>query len=515
MCGSEDQTNSQIHTSAGMNDQDRSNQRALVVRCNSASEAAALIGKLANLSGARVVDLFAAVEDGTVTLRLIYALDKTDEYHVIEWPVIGFQYPALSDIDPATFVEECEIYEQFGIRPEGGKPLNRVVVPPHVEENFPRLGSAPIREARQVRAPHFVAGEAFEFPFGPVRAVGQESLYVGLVTSGEEVIDLYLMQWHKHRGIERRVQGMGPERALFFVERAEGLSAVGNSWAFCRAVEQSAGIEVHPDIERIRGIALELERLYNHAASIAALGQATGLSVGQAQAEIALENQLRLNAVAFGHRYLFGVLAIGGVYRSPNESAIRKLLPEAHNEFQRVIGALTSTNSFLDRLEAAGTVLPEVGRRLAVVGPVARASGYDIDTRRDHPFGPYRERPTVVAARNAGDVLARMEVMVSEAEESVRLIDEFLSAGVQPGTIDLPDQNKPIADGFGWCESPRGESVAWVSFNSDGTLRRLRLRPASVRNWRVFDDAARSRNVFTDVPIIEASFWLTVAGFSR
>ena len=512
---SEGQSDSQLHIDSGSNVQRSINQQALVIRCSSASEAAALIGKLANLSDARVVDLFAAMEDEIVTLRLIYALDKAAEYHIIQWPVVGFEYPALSDIDPATFVEECEIYEQFGIRPEGGKPLNRVVVPPHAEESFPRLGSAPIREARQSRAPHFVAGEAFEFPFGPVRAVAQESLYIGLVTSGEEVIDLYLMQWHKHRGIERRVQGLRPERALFFVERAEGLSAVGNSWAFCRAVEQSAGIEVHPDIERIRGIALELERLYNHAASIAALGQATGLSVGQAQAEIALENQLRLNALAFGHRYLFGVLAIGGVYRSPNESAIRKLLPEAHNAFQRVVDALTSTNSFLDRLEAAGTVLPEVARRLAVVGPVARASGYDIDTRRDHPFGPYREHRTVVATRNVGDVLARMEVMVSEAEESVRLIDEFLSAGVHPITVDSPDQNQPNAEGFGWCESPRGESVAWVSFHNDGTLRRLRLRPASVRNWRVFDDAARSRNVFTDVPIIEASFWLTVAGFSR
>jgi hypothetical protein len=33
-----------------------------------------------------------------------------------------------------------------------------------------------------------------------------------------------------------------------------------------------------------------------------------------------------------------------------------------------------------------------------------------------------------------------------------------------------------------------------------------------VRNWRAFDDAVRAQNVFTDVPIIEASFWLTVAG---
>jgi len=51
---------------------------------------------------------------------------------------------------------------------------------------------------------------------------------------------------------------------------------------------------------------LELEWLYNHAAAVAALCQTTGLSVGQSAAEIALEQLLRVNAAAFGHRYLFG-----------------------------------------------------------------------------------------------------------------------------------------------------------------------------------------------------------------
>ncbi len=168
-----------------------------------------------------------------------------------------------------------------------------------------------------MHAPHHVRGEAFEFPFGPVRAAGWESLYMGLVTTGEEVLDLYLFHWHKHRGVERRLAGMHPERALFLVERADGLSAVGNGLAFCHAVESAAGIEPSAQAASTRAIALELERIYNHAAAIAMLCQTTGLSVGQAQAEIALERLLRVNLAAFGHRYLFDVLAVGGVRRAP------------------------------------------------------------------------------------------------------------------------------------------------------------------------------------------------------
>ncbi len=461
----------------------------------------------------RLADLFGSLEGGSLVLRVVYALDRAGRYQVVEWPVAGDQYDPLSDAAPAAFVEECEIYEQFGARPVGAKPLNRLLAPPHAEASFPRLGARPRQAPGEVHAPHLVAGEAFEFPSGPVRNVGQESLYMGLVTSGEEVIDLYLMAWHKHRGLERTLQGAPVEQALFLVERMEGLSAVANSWAFCRAVEAIAEVVPSAGVERTRAIALELERLYNHAAAVAALCQACGLSVAQAQAEIAQEGLLRLNAAAFGHRYLFGVACPGGIGVFPRVDAIGDLLGPAQDELRRVIDAALATNSLLDRLEATGLVSPEAARRLGLVGPVARASGQDIDTRRDHPFGPYAENPPVVALRSAGDVLARTQVMVDEIGDSVRLVYEMLEEGIA-GEPSEP-MGPPAGAGLGWTESSRGESLAWVRLDDHGRIERCRLRPASARNWRAFDDAARSQNVFTDIPIIEASFWLTVAGLAR
>jgi Ni,Fe-hydrogenase III large subunit/Ni,Fe-hydrogenase III component G len=473
-----------------------------------------VVDGLAASGESRLADLFGALEDGELVLRAVYGRDREGGYAVLEWPVDGEEYPPLSDVTPAAFLEECEIYEQFGVRPQGGKTLNRVVVPPHAERGFPRLGSAPKNEASEVHAPHFVAGEAIEFPFGPVRAVGQESLYIGLVTSGEEVIDVYLLQWHKHRGIERRLQGLDPTRGLFFVERAEGLSAVGNSWAFCQAVESITGATVPEDVLCTRAVALELERLYNHAAALAAIAQATGLSVGQAQAEIALEQFLRLNVAAAGHRYLFGLLAIGGVNRPLDTAVISEQLPVARGELRRVADALMTTNSFLDRLEACGIVTSEAAARLGLVGPVARDSGQDLDCRRDHPVGPYGGRPAHVPVRQAGDVLSRVQVMLEEVEESARLVSELAGSGLGAGVAEPASRRGP-GRALGWCESPRGEALAWVALDESGRITRARLRPASVRNWRAFDDAARSRNVFTDIPIIEASFWLTVAGLAR
>ena len=108
-------------------------------------------------------------------------------------------------------------------------------------------------------------------------------------------------------------------------------------------------------------------------------------------------------------------------------------------------------------------------------------------------------------------MLARTQVFIDEVHESRRLIEELVDdAG--DGTADTTRRG---GSALGWAESARGEALAWVGLNDAGELDQIRLRPASVRNWRAFDDAARSQNVFTDIPIIEASFWLTVAGFAR
>ena len=480
---------------------------------------------LAGTTGVRLADMFAGrAETGadTTVLRMIWAHESG--YLITESEIEGEQYPPLSDIAPAAFVEECEIYEQFGIRPADGKLLNRLMLPPHAGvatswPALPTLGHQPAQPP-EVHAPHTVDGQAFEFPFGPVRQVGVESLYYGLVTSGEEVVDLYLFTWHKHRGVEWRLRGKTTREASFLAERVEGLSAVAVGWAFAAATEAALGIAPPPAVVRTRAVALELERLYNHAAATAALCQATGLSVGQAAAEIALERLLRVNAAAFGHRYMFGVVEPGGVSRAPDTAVLRRELPGAYGELRRAADALLSTNSFVDRLEACGILTAEQARRLGLVGPVARATGLAVDARlntcgppgRYPENSPYAEHPVTIVTADGGDVFARFQVMLGEADESVRLITGFLDAGVAADRTPVPPGG---GTGLGWAESSRGEALAWVSLDEDGRIARARLRPGSARNWRGFDDACRSQNVFTDIPIIEASFWLTVAGMAR
>ena len=448
-----------------------------------------------------------------LVLRSVYALDGESRYLVLECELEGDRFPPLSDLDPAAFVEECEIYEQYGVRPDNDKRLNRVLVPPHRADRFPRLGRREGRRLASDYEPHVVSGEAFEFPFGPVRVVGWESLYMGLVTTGEEVLDLYLFHWHKHRGIERRLTGLDPDRATFFVERADGLSSVGDTLAFCRAVEMATGTEVPPAAAHSRAVALELERIYNHAAAIAALCQ-THRAVGRSGA---LRDRARATAAPEPGR-VRPPLPVrrrppGGVRREPDADQIRAAAARGPGRvsLRRELAA----GDQLARRPAGGH-----GRRHRRGRPAALAGRVRSRARRDRPIDVRRDHPTGVGDEPAPDVRtadggrrARPHAGDGGRGRGVRSADRRppRRSRSRPRT----DRRPATGAGLGWAESPRGEALAWVSLDGDGRIDQARLRPASVRNWRAFDDAARAQNVFTDIPIIEASFWLTVAGFAR
>ena len=103
-----------------------------------------------------------------------------------------------------------------------------------------------------------------------------------------------------------------------------------------------------------------------------------------------------------------------------------------------------------------------------------------------------------------------MEVFVAEVAESQRLIGELLA---EAGAADRRTGSA------GRRSAGPSRPAARPRLGRRSTRRRSSRGGApaagTVRNWRAFDDAARARNVFTDMPIIEASFWQTVAGFSR
>ena len=82
-----------------------------------------------------------------------------------------------------------------------------------------------------------------------------------------------------------------------------------------------------------------------------------------------------------------------------------------------------SDSSILGRLKGVGVLSREDALKYCVVGPVARASGVDIDARKDDPYAAYDEIPFKLCTYTKGDTLARLKIRIDEIYESIHIID--------------------------------------------------------------------------------------------
>src|SRR5206468_11687805 len=106
----------------------------------------------------------------------------------------------------------------------------------------------------------------------------------------------------------------------------------------------------------------------------------------------------------------------------------------------------------LDRLDGTGRLTTRTARDHGVLGYVARASGIDVDVRRDHPFAAYGDLSFRVPVFDTGDVKARTLVRVEEARESVGLIRQAVES-MPEGPLAAPLGALPAFEpGWGMVE---------------------------------------------------------------
>jgi Ni,Fe-hydrogenase III large subunit/Ni,Fe-hydrogenase III component G len=476
--------------------------------------------------GARFVDLFGLETDApqrSVQLRLIFALDAEHTWvHVhVELDEPERTFPSLINELPAAGWYQREVWEELGLIPQGQPTLHRLRLPPDWPENvYPhRQPFTWVQKVEAVEPRYFTLEEAsagaVDYPLGPVRSGIVESGHYTLRTVGEEIVDMHLQLFYKHRGVEKRAEGLALELLPLVAERISGTSAFAHSLALCQALELVAQIEVPPRARFLRTLLAELERLYNHLGFQADLCQATGLVVAQAQFDILKERVLRLNASIAGHRYLFGMNVPGGLSRDltvQEQETIGQFVVALRREVETLRRLLLTSASHLDRLEGTGILPPPEAQAFGAVGPVGRASGIQHDLRRDHPYAAYGEVDFNIPVFTEGDAFARARLRLEETMQALHIVEQVLER-LPPGSVRVPMKPLPArGSALGWAESARGECVHWLLVGEDGTLRRYRVRPASFANWQAFPIAIPGHNILTDFPVIEQSFGLSFSG---
>jgi Ni,Fe-hydrogenase III large subunit len=437
-------------------------------------------------------------------------------------PATATSYPALTPLLGVAFWYEREIADMFGVIPQGHPRPEPLLLPQPPEGALrPRPGEsggpAAIEPDPRALPLHVVGPGLFTIPHGPVRSGVVESIEYLVETPGEDIPHLNMRVFYKHRGLDKRFEGMTAADGLLLAERVEGTATVAHALAYCHALERICGAEVPWTAALVRVLHGELERLACHLDVAVRLADAAGLAVATARFGWHKERVLRLVGHACGSRFGRGVVVPGGVSRLPLTGP-GELLSEIGKLDKAVtadVAALMGTASFLDRLRRTGPLRPERAREHGALGPVGKASGYSDDARE---FRPYDAYPSLglrqPAPRAAGDALDRLRVRWDEVAQSFHLLrqvaDELAEAPDGPlrAECDATDGRAT-----GWAEAPQGEVLYDVRLE-DALITRCHPRSASFHNLVLMHELFAG-DILTDFPFIEASLGLSVAGVTR
>jgi len=478
--------------------------------------------------GARIVTVFAEdrrSREGFFFNYYVFEQFGNPQYFVLRVPIHPHdeEFPSLSAELPAVNWQEREIQDWFGLRAVGHPNPRRVAM----HDNWPDVH--PLRKdfAIGTSLPRFegerhiyrpALGEGvLQVPVGPVHAGIIEPGHFSFAVAGEPILYLQLRMFYTHKGTEKLFENLPVHKAVFLAESISGDSSFSHGTAFCQAIERAAEIEVPPAALMTRTILLELERIYNHVADIGAIATDVGFVVANAHASRLREMLVSLNEQMTGNRLLRGMVCVGGVRRPwqpGHHHTLRRAVDLFDRDFDRLIALIDSSDSTRDRLEHTGILRPEKARDLGIVGVGGRASGIDLDVRRDHPYAAYDRFSFRIPVYQTGDVWHRMQVRIDEVRESIRILRRATEHAVDgahcAATRPIPPDRCALSAVEGW----RGEIIHWVRTGPNNRLERCKVKDPSLNNWPALVEAVQG-NIIADFPVINKSFNLSYSGTDR
>lgn len=337
-------------------------------------------------------------------------------------------------------------------------------------------------------------------PVGPYHPLQEEPELFKLYCDGEIVKDVKWETGYNHRGIEKLSEQKSYDEVFFLVERICGICSTSHPFAFANAVEEIGGVEITDRAKYIRSIIGELERLHSHLLWVGLAGHFLGYNTVFMWAWKYREPVLDLFEMITGNRNSYAMFQIGGVRRDIENSkipAIEEVLALVKKKTDLLVGAVMDDPVIHARTKGVGILTREDILDFAAVGPTARASGVDIDVRRDDPYAAYALVDWKVITAQAGDVFAKAEVRLLEMYESISIIEQCL-AGLKKekeGEINVKVKHIPEGYGTGRAEAPRGEVYHFVVSDGSNSPARHKIRAPSYTNIATFKKSCVGQSI--------------------
>ncbi len=316
---------------------------------------------------------------------------------------------------------------------------------------------------------------------------------------------------HLHRGVEKLFEVRDHRQIPVLASRHDWQAPFVGEVGSCVVIERAAGIEVPARAAWLRTALFELTRIMSHLSFLAWVPHRADDSELSAATHRSLESVHELWRRYSGNRVHPMVSRVGGLavdLDAEVEVRWRSWLDEACE----LAGRLTDTlaDPALRGTASVGVIEAALVDPLGLSGPVARASGIDLDLRR-HPGHLAHDAVDVptVQAPTTGDARARLTWLAREIPASASICRQVLD-GLPSGPIQtrLPATLKiPVGTTWSTLEAPWGRADVVLVSRGGTTPWRLALRTPTFADVQALEHVLVGAHLEDVEPIIASLGW--------
>lgn len=320
-------------------------------------------------------------------------------------------------------------------------------------------------------------------PFGPQHPVLPEPIHLDLVLEDEKIVEAIPSIGFVHRGLESLASKRNFNDYVYVFERICGICSFMHGMGYCEAVERVLGGEIPERAKYLRTIWCEMSRIHSHLLWLGLLADAFGFDALFMQCWRLRERVLDMFEISTGGRVIFSVNKVGGVLKDMDSDMLKTFVKEfkaMEKELKKTTDVFLSDYSVESRLRGVGILSKEDAVKFGCVGPMMRASGIELDTRK-LGYGAYSDIDFEIITSNECDGYARCQVRIKEIFQSIRIIEQAVEK-IPGGEISVKIPGNPNGEAFVRVEQPRGEAIYYVKGDGTPYLNRARIRTPTFAN---------------------------------
>jgi len=371
-------------------------------------------------------------------------------------------------------------------------------------------------------------GSSHEVPLnlGPHHPTSHGGLRLRLTLDGDRIAGCEPVVGYLHRGVEKLFEVRDYRQLLVLANRHDWHSAFSSELGVVLAVERLLGMEVPVRATWARTLLAELNRVLNHLAFLGAFPVGGGAEAAGREAYAARETVQAVMEEVSGGRMHYMFNRVGGLKEDLPAGWPDRVVQALDTVGPRVATLamlLLEDRAVADATTGVGVLSPAAVDAYGVSGAAARASGVDLDLRRDDPYLSYADLLADgvlrVPTRAAGDCRARLEVLVEQTQVSLDLaracVERLRTLDRGPVNVRLPKVLRP-PDGatYAWTENPLGINGYYLVSRGEKTPWRMKLRSASFNNVAVLPEVVDGCRV-GDLVAVLASMCFVVGDIDR